>query len=102
MKLFLEQSDKEDIARGVFELVKPLLRNLSKENFRKIMNVTEVAVYLKVSEKWIYKRTYLKEIPYYKIDGQLRFKKQDIDAWLESHKIAPIPSSDVLLRAIKR
>ncbi len=50
-----------------------------------LMTIDDLAVYLKVTKRTIYE--WLKEhrIPALKLVGQWRFKKEKIDAWLESH-----------------
>jgi repressor LexA len=48
-----------------------------------IMTVEEVASYLKVDTRTIYRRIKENEIPAFKIGGQWRFKKQDIDLWIK-------------------
>ncbi|MBN2325937.1 MAG: helix-turn-helix domain-containing protein [Candidatus Omnitrophica bacterium] len=48
-----------------------------------LMNVNEVARYLKLSVKAIYELTHLEKIPFTKIGRRLRFRRAAIDAWLE-------------------
>ncbi len=48
-----------------------------------IMTVEEVASYLKVDTRTIYRRLKANEIPAFKFGGQWRFKKQDIDRWIK-------------------
>lgn len=88
MKAELETQDIEVIAQRVVELIKPILSsNGKKEVEDTIFDVRTLAEYLKVSKQWIYERTHLKEIPHLKIDGQLRFRKRDIDKWLNAHSV---------------
>jgi len=47
-----------------------------------LWTVSDVAVYLNVTERTIYRLLKDKEIPAYKVGGQWRFKEQDITAWL--------------------
>jgi excisionase family DNA binding protein len=42
-----------------------------------------LAEYLTVSKQWIYERSHLKEIPHIKKQGLLRFRKREIDKWLD-------------------
>ncbi len=86
MKIELESQDIETIAQKVCEMLRPML-SAQKDNVKddSIMDVKGLCEYLKVTQKWIHERTYLKEIPYYKGSNKmLRFKKKDIDRWLES------------------
>ncbi len=48
-----------------------------------IMTVEEVASYLKVDTRTIYRRLKANDIPAFKFGGQWRFKKQDIDQWIK-------------------
>ncbi len=50
--------------------------------------VAELAEYLNVSRKWLYKRTSQRTIPFSKIDGTLLFKKSLIDEWVTGNNIS--------------
>jgi len=50
------------------------------------MTVHEVARYLKVDEKTVYRLAQRAELPGFKVAGTWRFKRQDIDAWIEQQK----------------
>ena len=89
MKIEFEPSDIQAIAKRVVSLIKPLLNNTRQKDT--ILDVRGLCAYLKVTPKWIHERVHLKEIPYYKASNKvLRFKKRDIDKWLESLK-TPLP-----------
>ena len=47
-----------------------------------IMNIKEVASYSKITEKTAYRLTVYGEVPDFKVDGAWRFRKQEIDAWI--------------------
>ena len=49
-----------------------------------IMTIGEVAVYLKVTERTIYRLAGAKQIPAFKVGGSWRFSKADIDAWIKA------------------
>ena len=51
-----------------------------------ILKLTEVATLLKVAEKTVYTMAQKAEIPAFKVRGQWRFKRQDIDMWIEHQK----------------
>ena len=90
VEIELTHDDNQDIAALVVENLKPLLSsNGSREN-DVIFDVPGLAAYLKVSTKWIYERTHLNEIPYFKIGGHLRFKKSTIDKWLKSYHVPAV------------
>ncbi|NCO67007.1 MAG: hypothetical protein COY75_03925 [Nitrospirae bacterium CG_4_10_14_0_8_um_filter_41_23] len=85
MKTELEAQDIEAIAQRVAELLKPAIIRDKKQEDDVIFNVHGLAQYLNVTPKWIYEQTYLKTIPHYKLTNkQLRFKKEDINKWLNT------------------
>lgn len=47
-----------------------------------ILTVAEVAVLLKVAEKTVYTMAQNAELPCFKVRGQWRFRRQDLDAWM--------------------
>ena len=47
-----------------------------------IMTIGEVADYLKVTERTIYRLAGAKQIPAFKVGGSWRFSKKDIDFWI--------------------
>lgn len=61
-----------------------------------ILTLPEVAQLLKVAEKTVYTMAQRGEIPAFKVRGQWRFKRLDLDQWIEhqkaSHHEGPIPS----------
>jgi excisionase family DNA binding protein len=80
-----------EITQKVLNELRPLLH--VKQDQDEILDVPALAAYLKVSVKWIYERTHLKEIPHIKAGGQLRFRKKVIDRWLDSYGIPVINRS---------
>ncbi len=49
-----------------------------------ILTVREVAALLKVAEKTVYTMAQRGEIPCFKVRGQWRFRRLDIDDWIAS------------------
>ena len=47
-----------------------------------ILTLKEVAGYLKVTERTIYKLAGAKKIPAFKVGGTWRFSRSDIDEWI--------------------
>ena len=82
MKIELEVSDIERIAERVVEQITPLLRHNSKSNDNELMDVKGLAEYLNVKKQWIYEKTHLGIIPYYKVGKYPRYRKSKIDEWL--------------------
>ena len=70
----------------------PLVANISKKNQLspmassedEIMTLPEVADYLKVAERTLYRLAASKKIPAFKVGEAWRFTKSDIEAWIRS------------------
>lgn len=52
------------------------------------LTLPEVAQLLKVAEKTVYTMAQKGELPAFKIRGQWRFKRVDLDQWIEEQKAA--------------
>lgn len=48
-----------------------------------ILTIREVAEYLKLNEKTTYRLTAKGEIPGFKVGGSWRFRRREIDTWIE-------------------
>ncbi|NLW36735.1 MAG: helix-turn-helix domain-containing protein [Syntrophorhabdus aromaticivorans] len=103
MKTELEPQDIQAIAERVVQLLKPYLSGKEERQTGEIIfDVPMLCEYLHVTPKWIHERTHLKEIPFYKLSNkQLRFRKKDIDKWLESCKTASINDFRGKLKILK-
>ena len=53
------------------------------EGFSEIMTLEETAKYLKIGKSTLYKMAREGKIPAVKIANQWRFRKEDIDKWLQ-------------------
>lgn len=53
-----------------------------------ILTLQEVANYLKVDEKTVYRMVGSKQLPAFKVRNQWRFRKQDINKWIELNNIS--------------
>lgn len=51
-----------------------------------ILRLKDVAGLLKVGEKTVYSMAQTGELPAFKVRGQWRFSRKDIDAWIEQQK----------------
>lgn len=49
-----------------------------------ILTIKQVADYLKVTERTIYRLAAAKKIPAFKVGGTWRFRKVDIESWIEA------------------
>lgn len=55
-----------------------------------VLTLKEVAAYLKVDERTIYRLAASKKIPGFKVGGTWRFRKADIDEWIEAQVQGPV------------
>ena len=51
-----------------------------------ILTIREVAALLRVVDKTVYTMAQRAEMPAFKVRGQWRFKREDIDQWIEGRK----------------
>lgn len=69
-------------------VAKPVLKLYNgREGKPGLMTPDELCAYLGVEKPWIYQQTHAKKIPHLKVCGLLRFRKEEIDAWLESQEV---------------
>jgi len=54
-----------------------------------ILTVAEVASLLKVADKTVYTMAQNSELPCFKVRGQWRFRRQDLDSWMASQVKGP-------------
>ncbi len=53
-----------------------------------VLTLKEVAALLKIAERTAYMMVQRGDFPGFKVGGQWRFKRKDIDAWMEEQKRA--------------
>lgn len=53
-----------------------------------ILTIKQVAEYLKVTERTIYRLAAAKKIPAFKVGGTWRFSRADIDGWIKQQSAA--------------
>lgn len=53
-----------------------------------ILTLKEVAAYLKLAEKTAYRLASEGKLPGFKVGGSWRFKREDLEAWIEKQKRA--------------
>ena len=51
-----------------------------------VLKLKDVAALLKVGEKTVYSMAQTGELPAFKVRGQWRFSRKDIDVWIEQQK----------------
>ena len=83
MKIELDDTVLIDtIVEKVVERLKPSLDNSHNSKGDELMNVEGLASYLNVNKQWVYEKTHLGIIPYYKVGKYPRYRKSKIDQWL--------------------
>lgn len=80
-ELILEKLDRIEKAIQNLNVGEP------KAPVNELLDVEQVASYLKVTKSAIYKLTSTSEIPHYKNGKRLYFKKSDIDEWILSKRV---------------
>lgn len=85
MKIEFDNSQLiEGIVEKVVEKLEPILKQNAKSIDDELMDVNGLADYLKVKESWVYEKVHTKKIPFQKAGRFPRFRKKDIDKWLEN------------------
>ena len=59
------------------------MQQQQEQQEKKLLTISEVAVYLSIKVKTIYARVEAGEIPHYRIGRLIRFRLDEIDVWLE-------------------
>jgi excisionase family DNA binding protein len=59
-----------------------------------ILMIKDVAEYLKVTERTIYRLAAAKKIPAFKVGGSWRFSRGDIDAWIKAQTSITSPGEE--------
>ena len=89
-----------EIAQAVVKALKPLL---SKGEGDVILDKKELAKYLRVNVRWV--DDHFNSLPNFKIGRFPRFRKRDVDKWLETQRtpaINPISRSLQLIKIPER
>lgn len=74
-----------------YEQLEEIRREITKiaSNTKELMTIEDLANYLSLSKSAIYKFTSKREIPFYNPGGKkIYFRKKEIDAWLDSKRMA--------------
>ena len=72
-----------DIVERVVEKLKPLISNPHDSSSDELMDVQERwLIILRLKRQWVYEKTHMGIIPYYKVGKYPRYRKSKIDEWL--------------------
>lgn len=55
-----------------------------------LLTIEELADLLGVKVSWLYAQTSAKRIPFLKLGGRLRFRRADVERWIEGQVVHPI------------
>ncbi|PLW83436.1 transcriptional regulator [Kineobactrum sediminis] len=58
-----------------------------------ILTVKEVAEFLKVNERTIYRLAIEKKVPAFRVGSSWRFRKGELDGWIKAQEEKPDPES---------
>jgi excisionase family DNA binding protein len=58
-----------------------------------ILTILEVAAYLKVAERTVYRLAAARKLPAFKVGGAWRFSRADIDSWIKLQSSGAITGS---------
>ena len=64
----------------------------TKSGEGEILTIREVAGFLKVTERTIYRLAAAKKIPAFKVGGTWRFSRVDIDSWIQQQSSVDEPA----------
>jgi excisionase family DNA binding protein len=74
----------DEIVKRVVVQLKPMLNISNNSVDDELMDVKGLARYLKVKESWVYEKIHTRQIPFQKAGRFPRFRKKNIDKWLEN------------------
>ncbi len=82
-----EANQQKDIRQLLEDMLAELRRiGDNSTEVREIMTVEEAAVYLRLSPFTIRDKISAREIPFYKVDGSVRFRKSRLDKWINRNE----------------
>lgn len=55
-----------------------------------LLTVKDLAEYLSVKMSWVYEAVRSKGLPYLKLGAHLRFRRSEIDRWLDENSLANV------------
>lgn len=64
-----------------------------KDETGEIFTLDEVALYLKVGKRTVYRLAAAKKIPAFKVGGTWRFLRADIDSWIKQQSMEGLEAS---------
>jgi excisionase family DNA binding protein len=74
-------------------------------SFPEYLKIEDISTYLNIKSKTLYAMVESGDIPHYKIGRLIRFKREDVDLWMEEKKVIgsnPLGKSKRVFRSSKR
>ena len=91
----------EAIARQVVTFLRPVLARSKTSDKESLLDVKGLAQYLGVKPQWVYERVAQREVPFLKVGKFPRFRKSEIDQWLDTLKSPAMSSLSKPLKVVK-
>jgi len=86
-KINLEPEDIEAIAIKLVSIFEDLIKKEIQWNQpSELMDVRSLASFLGVEPSWVYKQVRQSGIPFFKVGKYTRFRRSDIERWIERNK----------------
>jgi excisionase family DNA binding protein len=60
---------------------------LEYRNFNEYLKIDDISAYLNIKTKTLYALVESGDIPHYRIGRLIRFKREDVDLWMEEKKV---------------
>lgn len=74
----------------------------TKSSDGSILTIKEVAEYLKVNERTVYRLAGAKKIPAFKVGGTWRFVRSDIDQWIKNQTAGAEGTASAVVRNVEK
>jgi excisionase family DNA binding protein len=55
-----------------------------------LLSITDAAVRLGVTERYVRRLVYERRVPFYKVGRLVRFRETELDQWLEASRVEPL------------
>ena len=85
MRFEIDDNDIDRIASRLCNMIQGIVPAGKADSI--IMDVEELAALLKVEKSWVYKQVQFKSIPHFHAGKYPRFKRKEIDAWIQEQSM---------------
>ena len=79
---------ESDVLKDILSEIR-MLREQT-EPVREVLTLEEAANYLRLSPHTLREKTRLRQIPFYKMGGSIRFRRSKLNSWIDRGEIAII------------